>query len=55
MENIGILANKLVLDGPSDEVLNFGTSLESTGLSDDDLNDSNMELICGVYKVFTGE
>jgi len=55
MESIGLLANELVLDGPSDKVLHFGTSLKPTGLWDDDLNDSNMELICGVYKVFTGE
>ena len=55
IESAGILADELVLDGPSDEVLDFGTSIEPKGLWDDDLCDTDMDLICGVYKVFTGE
>ena len=55
IESIGILANELVLNGPSDEVLDFGTSIEPKALWDDDLCDTDMDLICGVYKVFTCE
>lgn len=55
MESAGILADELVLDGPSDEVLDLGTSIEPNALWDDELCDTDMDLICGVYKVFTGE
>jgi len=55
MESTGILVDEIILDGPSDEVLDFGTSIEPNTLWDDELCDTDMDLIYSVYKVFMGE
>jgi hypothetical protein len=54
-ESASCRAGEVALDGPSDEVLDCGTSIEPAGLWDDDLSEEEMDLICGVYKVFTRE
>jgi hypothetical protein len=45
----------LVLDGPSYEVLDHGNSILPVGsneeLWDDNLSESETDLICGVYKI----
>ena len=53
------LARGRVLDGPSGEILTYGTCLGLVGhadsLWDDELTEADMDLICGVYKSCTGE
>jgi hypothetical protein len=45
-----------VLNGPSDKVLSHGSHIGcDEKLWDDDISDQEMDLICGVYKVLTGE
>jgi hypothetical protein len=56
LESASSLIDKIVLDGPSEEVLSHGTYSRSDGtLWDDEVSENKMDLICGVYKVFTGE
>jgi hypothetical protein len=57
-DSIGAPAEELVSDGPSEQVLTYGTSLRdpdsSDLLCDDELTEGEMNFICGVYTVFTG-
>ena len=59
VEGSGGLLRERVLEGPSEEALVCGTMLASVNggdsLWDDELSESNMDLICGVYKYATGE
>ena len=55
LESTGCLNDDIVLGGPSDEVLSHGASIGPEGLWDDDVSEREMDLICGVYKVLTGE
>jgi len=56
LESTSSLIDEIVLDGPSEEVLSHGTHRGSDGtLWDDEVSENEMDLICGVYKVLTGE
>jgi hypothetical protein len=59
IEGSGGLVSERVLEGPSEEALVCGTCLasvnEGDSLWDDELSESNMDLICGIYKYATGE
>jgi hypothetical protein len=59
LESLGIPAEEIVRNGPSEEVFTHGTSLRhsptSSVLWDDELSEGEKDLICGVYHVFTGE
>lgn len=59
VEGSGGLIPDRVLGGPSEEALVCGTCLASVNerdsLWDDELSESDMDLICGVYKYATGE
>ena len=55
LESTGCLNDDIVLGGPSNEVLSHGASIGPEGLWDDDVSEREMDLICGVYKVLTGE
>ena len=55
LESTDMLIDETVLGGPSDEVLSHGSCIGSDEtLWDDDVSENEMDLICGVYKVFTG-
>jgi hypothetical protein len=51
------LSSADALAGPSQHVLDYGTCVhtEDGDLWDDDLSEDELNLICGVYKVFTGQ
>lgn len=55
LESTGRSVEELVLDGPSYEVLDHGNSILPVGsneeLWDDNLSESETDLICGVYKI----
>ena len=55
METIGEHTEDLVSHGPSDDVLRFGTSKHYNGgeFWDDKLTEAKMDLICGVYKLYS--
>lgn len=59
LEHVQGLAEELVLEGPSDEVLTRGTCWmlpqhnRSDSLWDDDLSSDELDFICGVYKLYT--
>ena len=55
METIGDHAEDLVGHGPSDDVLRFGTPHLYNGGEywDDDITEAEMDLICGVYKLYS--
>jgi hypothetical protein len=59
LESIGIPAKELVKNGPSQEVFTHGISVTNPQTSnilwDDELSEEEMDLICGVCQVFTGE
>jgi hypothetical protein len=59
LESIGVPAEEIVRNGPSQEVLTHGISVTdpqtSNILWDDDLSEEEKDLICGVCQVFTGE
>lgn len=60
LEGGGELVDEHVLEGPSDEVLVCGTCISGScstpeSLWDDDLSEADMNLLCGVYKVYTGK
>jgi hypothetical protein len=59
VEGSGGLVNERVLEGPSEEALVCGACLasvnEEDSLWDDELSESDMDLICGVYKYATSE
>jgi hypothetical protein len=59
LESIGAPAEEIISDGPSQEVFTHGTSFQdpdsSVEMCDDVLSEAEMDLMCGVYKVFTGE
>jgi hypothetical protein len=59
MASIGSPAETIVSNGPSQEVFSYGRSLqdpEASGMMwDDELTEAEVDLICGVYKVSTGE
>jgi len=48
------LSPKTVLTGPSDNASQMYCLLDSQEYCDDDLSSDELELICGVYKVYTG-
>jgi hypothetical protein len=55
LESTGRSVEELILDGPSYEVLDCGNSILPVGsneeLWDDNLSESETDLICGVYKI----
>ena len=55
LESTGRSVEALALDGPSYEALDHGNSILHSGsnevLWDDDLSESESDLICGVYKI----
>jgi hypothetical protein len=59
LDGIGASAEEIVSDGPSDQVLTYGTSFQdpdsSDVLYDDKLTEGEMDFICGVYTLFTGK
>jgi hypothetical protein len=59
LESIGVPAEEIVSDGPSEEVFIHGTRITklqtSDVLWDDELSEEEKDLVCGVYRVFTGE
>jgi hypothetical protein len=59
LESIGAPADEIVSDGPSQEVLTHGTSIQdaqsSEVMQDNELTEAEKDLMCGVYKVFTSE
>jgi hypothetical protein len=59
LECIGAPGQEIVVNGPSREVFTHGTSLhdlQSSGtMRDDTLTEAEMDLMCGVYIVYTGE
>lgn len=54
LESTNALIDDIVLDGPSDEVMSHGSHIGGE-LWDDNISEDEMDLICGVYKVLTGE
>ena len=52
---LGDRAEDVVLNGPLDDVLKFGSKICYNGnkLWDDRLNEAEMDLICGVYKLYS--
>lgn len=48
-------AEDVVVNGPSDDVIRFGSSMSYSGNEywDDALTDDEMDLICGVYKLYS--
>ena len=58
LESIGAPATEIVSNGPSQEVLVCGTFIQdpdtSDAMWDDDLTGAEMDLMYGLYKVFTG-
>lgn len=59
LESAGSASSYRALDGPSDEVMQFGNSLQRPHdnkiIWDDSLTEAEMDLMCGVYKVYTGK
>jgi hypothetical protein len=60
LEGGGEQVDNRVFEGPSDEVLMCGTCISGShntpeSLWDDDLSEADMNLLCGVYKVYTGK
>jgi hypothetical protein len=59
LESIGVPAEEIVSDGPSEEVFTHGTCITNLRTSDvlwdDELSEEEKDLMCGVYRVFTGE
>jgi hypothetical protein len=59
LESIGIPAEEIVSNGPSEEVFTHGTSVTNPQTSDvlwdDELSEEEKDLMCGVYRVFTGD
>jgi hypothetical protein len=60
LESIGAPANEIVSDGPSQQAHTYGTSIQDAKSSDvmmwdDELTEAEMDLMCGVYKVFTSK
>ena len=55
IEVLGDHAEDVVLNGPSDDVLEFGSKICYNGNEfwDDGLNKAEMDLICGVYKLYS--
>ena len=52
---LGDHAEDIVLNGPSDDVLKFGSKICYNGNEfwDDRPNEAEMDLICGVYKLYS--
>ena len=52
---LGDHAEDVVLNGPLDDVLKFGSKICYNGNEfwDDGLNEAEMDLICGVYKLYS--
>jgi len=59
MDSIGAPAEEIICDGPSQQALTHGSHVQDPESSDqmwsDDLSEAEMDVMCGVYKVFTGE
>lgn len=59
LESVGSLSCERALDGPSDNVMQFGNSLQCPHddkiIWDDCLTEAEMDLMCGVYKIYTGK
>lgn len=57
LDSLGGRMDMLVRDGPSGDVLRYGTAIEIEGeyLWDDDLDINDELVICGLYKISTGE
>ena len=59
LESIGVPAEEIVSNGPSQEVFSYGMCFEIHGslsiMWDDELSNEEKDLMCGVYQVFTGE
>jgi hypothetical protein len=59
LESIGVPAEEIVSDGPSEEVFTHSTCITNLQTSDvlwdDKLSEEEKDLMCGVYQVFTGE
>ena len=55
IEVLGDCAEDIVLNGPLDDVLKFGSKICYNGNEfwDDGLNEAEMDLICGVYKLYS--
>ena len=55
-ESLGDRADFVVSSGPSDDAVDFGSCIEIEGSRywDDDLDCEDEEIICGVYKISTG-
>ena len=54
LESTNALIDDIVLDGPSDEVMSHRLHIRGE-LWDDNISEDEMDLICGVCKVLTGE
>ena len=60
IDGLGPLAETLILDGPSSDVLKNGVAVKCSNdqeswLWDDALSDSDKDVICGVYRVYTSQ
>ena len=55
IEVLGDRAEDVVLNGPSDDVLKFGSNICYNGNEfwDDGLNEAEMDLVRGVYKLYS--
>jgi hypothetical protein len=55
IEVLGDRAEDVVINGPSDDVLKFGSQMcyGENEYWDDGLDDAEMDLICGVYKLYS--
>ena len=59
LESMGVTAEEIVTNGPSQEVFSHGSHIEDPQtlnvLWDDQLSEEEKDLMCGVYRVFTGK